>query len=41
MHTLGAQHMASRRLNKGISAAVQPPTWSAKVDRLIGIPSLA
>ena len=22
------------RLNKGVSAAVQPPTWSAKVDRL-------
>jgi hypothetical protein len=23
-------------VNKGISAALQPPTWSAKVDRLIG-----
>jgi hypothetical protein len=24
----------ARRLNKGVSAAVQPPTWSARVDRL-------
>jgi hypothetical protein len=29
------------RLNKGVNATVQPPTWSAKVDRLIGTPSLA
>jgi hypothetical protein len=29
------------RLNNGISAAVQPPTWSAMVDRLIGTPSRA
>jgi hypothetical protein len=41
MQSFGVQRVGFRRLNKGISAAVQPPTWSARVDRLIGMPSLA
>ena len=28
-------------MNKGISAAMQPPTWSARVDRLTGTPCVA
>ena len=35
------QHIGLETLNNGTSAAPQPPTWSAKVDRLIGTPSLA
>jgi len=38
----GADTVDLMGCNQGAaSTAVQPPTWSAKVDRLIGTPSLA
>ena len=36
-----AMTCACSRSNSGISAAVQAPTWSARVDRLSGTPSRA
>ena len=41
MQSLGGQDMGLDALKSGASAARAAPTWSARVDRLIGTPSRA
>ena len=41
VQALGGKHMGLDAPESGASTAQQPPTWSAKVDRLSGTPSRA
>jgi hypothetical protein len=41
VQSLGTQHVGLETLEQRCQRRLQPPTWSARVDRLIGTPSLA